>query len=113
MVWQKAMDLCESVYKESRKFPKDEIFGLTSQFRRASTSILLNISEGSACRTKREFSHFLNIVLRSQYETVAVIKLSRKLNVLDDTSYTKLNNLSEEIGKMLHGLSNSLNKSNN
>ncbi len=111
-VWQKAMDFCELIYKESKVFPREEIFGLTSQLRRAATSIPLNISEGSACSSKREFKHFLNMALCSQYETVTIIRLCKRLNLLNSEGYTKISNALEEIGKLLHGLINSLKSDN-
>ena len=111
-VWQRAMDFCELIYKETNKFPKEEMFGLTSQLRRATTSIPLNISEGSACGSKREFKHFLNIALCSQYEIVSIIRLSKRLNFLTEASYTKISNALDEIGKLLHGLINSLKSKN-
>ena len=55
IVWQKAMDFSVNVYCESKKFPKEEIYGLTSQLGRATTSIVLNIAEGSACKSNKEF----------------------------------------------------------
>ena len=112
IVWQKTLDFCELIYKESRRFPKEEIFGITSQIRRSSTSILLNISEGTACRSKRDFSRFLNIALCSQYETVAILKLCDRLGFLEKETSVKLLNNAEELGKLLHGLINSL-KTNN
>lgn len=108
IVWQKSMDFCELIYKETRKFPKEELFGLTSQLRRASTSIPLNISEGSACVSKREFKRFLNTALCSQHEALTIIKLSFRLNYLDKDSSGRLSAAIEEIGKLLHGLINSL-----
>jgi len=111
-VWQKAMDFCELIYTETNKFPKEEMFGLTSQLRRATTSIPLNISEGSACGSKREFKHFLNIALCSQYEIVSIIRLSKRLNFLTEENYTKISNALDEIGKLLHGLINSLKSKN-
>ncbi|MFH1287673.1 MAG: four helix bundle protein [bacterium] len=110
IVWQKAMDFCELIYRESRKFPKEEMFGLTSQLRRASTSISLNIAEGSASDSKREFKRFLKIALGSQYEVVTIIRLCYKFNFLVDENYKKINSDLEEIGRLLHGLINSLSK---
>lgn len=86
-VWQKAMDFCKLVYKKTNDFPDEERFGLISQFRRASTSIPLNIAEGSACRTNKEFIQFLTIALRSQYECVTIIKLSYNLGFLNKSYY--------------------------
>jgi len=104
-VWQKTLDFCELIYKHTKGFPKEEAFGLTAQLRRASTSILLNISEGCACSSKREFRHFLNIALCSQYEVATIIRLCQRLNLLVEEDYTK-------IGKLLHGLINSLKSDN-
>lgn len=111
-VWQKAMDFCELIYKETKKFPREEMFGLTSQLRRATTSIPLNIAEGCACGTKREFRRFLNIALCSQHEVVTIVRLCQRLNYLTAESYTKISNALEEIGKLLHGLINSLKSDN-
>lgn len=107
------MDFCELIYKTTKLFPKEELFGLTSQVRRAATSISLNIAEGSACASKREFKHFLNIALGSQYEVVTIIKISKQLNFLTDDSYQTIMSSLDEIGKLLRGLINSLGQSNN
>jgi len=112
IVWQKGMALCELIYKESRGFPKEELFGLTSQLRRAVASIVLNIAEGAACPSKREFKRFLNIALCSQYETVTIVRLCERLCFVNNASSVKINQALDEIGKLLHGLINSL-KSNN
>lgn len=111
-VWQKAMDFCELIYKETRSFPREELFGLTSQLRRAATSMPLNIAEGSACSSKREFRHFVNMALCSQYEVATIIRLSKKLGYLKDNSYNDISTLLEEIGRLLHGLINSLKSDN-
>ncbi|MFH1230814.1 MAG: four helix bundle protein [Planctomycetota bacterium] len=113
IVWQKSMDFCIKVYNKTKSFPKDELYGITSQFRRASTSIPLNIAEGSGCRTKKEFIQFLYIALRSQYEVVTIIKLSYRLGYLNVANKEELENEIAEIGRLLQGLINSLqNKSN-
>jgi four helix bundle protein len=109
-VWQKAMEFCELVYEKSKTFPKEEIYGLTSQFRRAATSIPLNIAEGSACRTKKEFVQFLTIALRSQYEIVTIIELAKRLRFLDGTDHQLLVERAAEVGKLLQALINSLSK---
>jgi len=106
--WNKAMEFCEVIYNETKHFPKEEIFGLTSQLRRAATSIPLNIAEGSACSSKREFRHFLTIALGSQYEVVTIVRLSKRLEYIKNEAYCKIAELLDEIGKLLHGLINSL-----
>ena len=66
-VYSKGLDIVEEVYEVSKKFPKEEIFGLTNQLRRAVTSIVLNIAEGSGCESSKEFLRFLNYALRSRH----------------------------------------------
>jgi len=82
IAWQKAMDFCERVHEVSMRLPKEEVYGLTSQFRRASVSIPLNIAEGSGCGSDREFSRFLSVALRSQYETIRILRLVERLGYL-------------------------------
>lgn len=104
IVWQKAMEFCEWVYKTTTDFPKEELFGLTSQIRRASYSIPLNIAEGSASKSQKEFKYFLTIALRSQYECIALLQLSLRLNFLDKTNYQKLFDRCDEVGRLLNAL---------
>lgn len=107
-VWQKALDLCKIVYRISKSFPKSETYGLTAQLRRSVTSILLNIAEGSACGTKKEFVQFLTIALRSHYETITIVKLAFSLEFLNKTNYEFLEQKLAELGRLLQGLINSL-----
>jgi len=107
-VWQKAMDFCTDVYDRTRDFPKEESYGITSQFRRAATSIPLNIAEGCACKTVKEFIQYLYIALRSQYEVVTIIKLSDKLRYLDAADSKELSEKIADVGKLLQALINSL-----
>ena len=107
-VWQKAMGFCTDVYSKTGQFPKEESYGLTSQFRRAATSIPLNIAEGSGCRTTKEFVQFLYIALRSQYEVVTIIRLSSQLGYLSADEAKELDEKVAEIGKLLQALINSL-----
>jgi four helix bundle protein len=107
-VWQKAMNFCKLVYKKTNDFPDEERFGLISQFRRAATSIPLNIAEGSACRTNNEFIQFLTIALRSQYECVTIIKLAYDLGFLNKSDYKTLEDKVAEIGRLTQALINSI-----
>ncbi len=68
IAWQKAMDLVEETYRVSARFPKEEIYGLTSQLRRSAVSIPSNIAEGQGRRTKQEFTHYLSIAYGSLRE---------------------------------------------
>lgn len=67
-VWKKSIQLCKTYYFFSKEFPKDELFGLTSQSRRSLYSIPSNIAEGAGRDTNAQFSHFLNIALGSSFE---------------------------------------------
>jgi len=108
IAWQKAMDFCERVYDVSMCFPKEEVYGLTSQFRRASVSIPLNIAEGSGCGSDREFSRFLSVALRSQYEVVTILRLAERLGYLTLEQSQQMEKESSEVGKLIQGLKNSL-----
>jgi four helix bundle protein len=109
-VWHKAMDFCMLIYEKTRNYPKEEMFGLTSQLRRAATSMPLNIAEGSACQTKKEFIQFLTIALRSQYECVTIIKLSFRLGLLKKFDFDILEEKIAKIGCLIQALINSLKK---
>jgi four helix bundle protein len=114
IAWQKAMDFAVNVYQVAKAFPKEDLYGLTSQLKRATTSIPLNIAEGSACKTKKEFIQFLYIALRSQYEVVTILILAYRLKYLDAKGYEETEKDIAEIGRLIQALINSLgNQSNN
>ncbi len=105
LVWQKAVDFAKDVYSATSSFPKDEIFGITSQLRRASVSVSLNIAEGAGRTSKKEFKHFLAIAYGSVCETVTILKICSELSYIRETQYGKLYSTTEEIGRMISGLS--------
>lgn len=80
-VWKKAHQFTLVVYKVTKKFPKEEMFGLTSQLRRASLSIPTNIAEGTARNSEKEFAHFLNIASRSASGVEYLIEFSKDIRV--------------------------------
>ena len=86
IVWQKSMDLAETVYKLTKQFPKDELFGLTSQVRRSAVSIASNIAEGSSRGGKKEFIQFLLIARGSASELETQVLLSSKVGYVLDVS---------------------------
>lgn len=88
-IWQEAVTLALEIYKISSKFPKSELFGLTSQLRRASISISLNIAEGSG-RSKKEFAHFLTISITSINEALTAMKLSLELGYITKEEYEEI-----------------------
>jgi four helix bundle protein len=106
-VYNKAIDFVSNIYTLTKNFPKDEMFGLTSQLRRAAVSIPSNISEGSA-RTKKEFSRFIDIARGSVLECVTLLHISVKQRHLDEQKYDELRGNLTELSKMLSGLKNSV-----
>lgn len=107
-VYNKGLDIVEEVYGVSKKFPKEEIFGLTNQFRRAVTSIVLNIAEGSGCESSKEFLRFLNYALRSKHEAMACLDIAERLGYIDKKESYDLKRKLEEISSMIVGLSRSI-----
>ncbi|HEU0166431.1 MAG TPA: four helix bundle protein [Chloroflexota bacterium] len=104
IVWQKAMDLAEAVYKLSAAFPRSEQFGLTAQIRRAATSVPANIAEGYARSGARDYAHFLTISRGSLLEVETFVLLAVRLGYLHEDSVQSALNLSEEVSKMLRVL---------
>lgn len=108
IVWQKAMDLVELVYAATRMFPREEIYALTSQLRRAAVSIPSNIAEGQARRSTAEFLHFLSIAQGSRAEVETQILLAQRLGYSSDISMKEILALCDEVARLSNGLSNSL-----
>jgi len=103
-VWEKIHQLALVVYKATKDFPKEELYGLTSQIRRASMSIPTNIAEGCGRNTDAEFARFLQIAMGSASETEYQLILARDLEFLSKDSYEKLHNDVEEVKRMLASL---------
>lgn len=108
IAWQKAMDLVEMVYKATSQFPKEEIYGLTNQLRRAVVSIPSNIAEGQGRHSSNEFRRFLAISYGSLREVETQILIAKRLNYLREAQTEELLGLAGEIGRLINGLSNSL-----
>jgi four helix bundle protein len=101
IVWQRAHSLTLAIYKASEKFPKHEMFGLTSQIRRAAVSVESNIAEGYALGTAPNYLRFLNISVGSLAEVECQTEISHDLHYLDDKDYTHLTQLATETGYLL------------
>jgi four helix bundle protein len=108
IAWQKAMDLVVLVYKASARFPREEVYALTSQLRRAVVAIPSNIAEGQGRRSTREFLNFLSIAHGSLREVETQVIIAQRLKYLCDTEANVLLELAAEVGRLLNGLSNSL-----
>lgn len=100
-MWKEANVLVLQVYKMSKKFPNDEKFGLTSQFRRAALSVVLNIVEGYARRTDGDLRRFLDVSLASLSETEYLIELSTELGYLTEVECQSLEERRELCGKLI------------
>ena len=107
-VYQKAYELSLQVYKATETFPPEEKFGLISQMRRAAVSIPCNIAEGYRRRGRKEYIQFLHIALGSCSELETLISLSKDLNMIENTNYSSLYIIQEEVSKMLNALITSL-----
>lgn len=104
-VWQDSVELVRAVYDFTKQLPADEKFALTDQLKRSSSSVTLNIAEGSGSGSDRDFRNFLRIALKSQHETVASLKLAERLFGLDAFKALEKCDL---VGKELVGLVKSL-----
>ena len=101
IVWQKADQLAREVYIETKHFPKEEIYGITSQLRRSALSIPTNIVEGSGRQSKAEMRRFTNIAMGSLFETEYLLEFCCGLGYLNNDSYEKLEALRKEAGGIL------------
>ena len=100
--WQRGMDLCEAVYIATRSFPKEEVFGLTSQLRRAAVSIPSNIAEGQGRLTSPEFLHFLGIARGSAQEVRTQLHLANRLRYSSAEDLAFADALAVEVLKLLN-----------
>lgn len=111
-VWQKADELVLAIYKITKQFPKDELFGLVSQKRRCAVSVPANIVEGYGRRTPKDKTQFYYISRASLNELEYYIELSHKLGYINKEDFGKLCNLRSDVGKLLNGLIKSMIKEN-
>jgi four helix bundle protein len=108
IVWQKTLDLSETVHNISKGFPKDEMYVLTSQIKRAADSVSLNIAEGSTGQTNAEFARFLGIALRSDIEVVGCIYIAKRRVLISEETFTDIYRKCEEILIMINALRKTL-----
>lgn len=108
-VWQKALDLADEVDKITKTFPKEEVYVLTSQVKRAADSISMNIAEGSTGQSNAEFRRFLTYALRSDIEVVNCLHLAIRRGYINNEIFQKHYQSCEEILVMISALIKSLN----
>ncbi len=104
IVWQKSIQLVIDIYKLTKKFPKEETYGLSSQMQRAVVSIPSNIAEGNDRNSSKEFSQFLRIARGSLAELETQIIISEKLGYTNQEQIAHILNNCYEIGRMINGL---------
>ena len=109
-VWQKSHQMTLDIYRVTAAFPPEETYGLTSQIRRAMSSVPTNIAEGCGRATSKDFARFLHIANGSANEVEYQLILARDLDYISPTTYKKLNDEINQIERMLTGLIKSLRK---
>jgi|SRR5688572_5142199 len=107
-VWQQSMTLVEAIYEVSRSFPREELFGLTAQLRKAAVSIPSNIGEGARRKRRKVTLNHYDIALGSQGELDVQLELAKRLGFCSASDYARLQERVERVGKMLNGLITSL-----
>ena len=108
IAWQKGMAFVTGVYRATGQFPRDEIYGLTSQLRRAAVSIPSNVAEGHGRQSTREFLNFLSIAYGSLNETQTQLLIAQQLGYLNESDCNVLLEQSYELARLINGLSRSL-----
>jgi four helix bundle protein len=110
-VYKKALTFTRVVRETTKRFPKDELFVLSSQFRRAADSIVLNLAEGAGNSSRKEFARFLDYSIRSGFECHGCLDIALENKLVDLAVHIKLSDLANEIIAMLYGLQKSLSRS--
>jgi len=102
--WQKAMDFAESVYSVTKEFPREELYGLTSQLRRAGVSVPSNIAEGWGRKSRNEYRHHLGIARGSLLEAETQVLLAGRLGYVPSVEIAPLLDQTAEVARLLNGL---------
>ncbi|HTC94849.1 MAG TPA: four helix bundle protein [Terriglobales bacterium] len=108
IAWQKAIQLVTDIYKTTRQFPKEEIYGLTSQIRRAAVSVPSNIAEGQARLSRLEFKNFLSHARSSLVGVETQLLIARNLGYLSEPAANQLLKQTTEVARILNGLLNTV-----
>ncbi len=103
-VWQRAMDIAVGTYELTKAYPREELFGLTSQSRRAASSIAANIAEGYGRATKASYLSFLRVARGSLKELETHLILAERVRLATSETVGPLLQKTDELGRMLHGL---------
>src|ERR1043166_9750180 len=109
IAWQKAMDLVETIYELTRRLPREEIYGLSSQLRRAAASVPSNIAEGAAGRSITQFRNYLSVAIGSLNELATQLEIVWRIGYLDRKVVAKVETSVDECLAVTYGLRKSLN----
>jgi len=104
IAWQKGIELVAAIYRVTQTFPKEEIYGLTSQLRRAAVSVPSNIAEGQGRKSKPEFRHFLHNAAGSLMEVETQVTIAAVLGYLRQDKEAELLSRTNELGRIINGL---------
>ena len=107
-VWNQSVEFVKDTYELTRGFPDSELYGLTSQLRRAAVSIPANIAEGASRKTQKEFIQFLYIARGSLSEIETLLCISKRLKFVENDAYQECRAKTESLGRMLTGLIHSV-----
>ena len=107
-VWEKAINLVTDTYTKTRNFPKEELYGLTSQIRRSAVSIPSNIAEGCSRKTNKDFANFLGIALGSAFELETQLIIAKNLNFLSPDDFGHFESEIQHIQNMIIKLQSTL-----
>lgn len=100
-IWQKSMTLVTQTYELTQNFPKEELFGLTSQIRRSAISLTSNIAEGYGRESNKEFYRFINIAISSLFEFQTQIEIAKNINYLNEIEFKKIYEETRELEAMI------------
>jgi four helix bundle protein len=109
--WREATNLAVKIYQVTKNFPKEEVFGITSQLRRASISISSNIAEGAGRKSKKDFKQFVHMASGSLNEVENLLYICSRLDLIMAASHKELQELVEKVGRLIGGLLKYLNGS--
>jgi four helix bundle protein len=108
LVWQKSMDLVETVYRATTDFPKQEMYGLSSQLQRATVSVPANLAEGHGRDSTKEYLRHVSIAVGSLAEVETLLTISERLHYIDRQLHDSLQSACQSIGRMLRNLQRAL-----
>ena len=101
ILWQRAIETCTAVYRFTQNFPREEVYGLASQIRRASVSVPSNVAEGYGRLSREQYRHFLGIASGSNLELQTQLVIARELGYGDPEEAHRIEEMSFEVGRML------------